>query len=77
MGLTIKGKKLSALKQKIQNDITKSEQAQAVKKQKISKKKDSKDMASKFRWLNEKLYTCHSKDSLKYFAENPEMFKIV
>jgi len=33
--------------------------------------------ASKFRILNEKLYTCSSEEAVEYFKENPEDFEIV
>ena len=38
---------------------------------------ESKLKASKFRWLNEKLYTTSGKESLSYFQASPELFSQV
>ena len=42
----------------------------------IAKKAASKIAGARFRWINEKLYTCTGQDALKLFAEDPSLFTL-
>ena len=42
----------------------------------LQEKMQKKLAGSKFRWLNEKLYTCPSQEAISLFQEQPELFDI-
>ncbi|KAH9269332.1 hypothetical protein BASA83_008555 [Batrachochytrium salamandrivorans] len=42
----------------------------------LQEKMERKLAGAKFRWINEKLYTSNSKDAVKLFKKDPELFEI-